>query len=333
MKATIDVGICLDRHVTDAAMVLLASIKAHARVERPVRVFLIGETEAADFAGLARSMNDAEFTLVPLHYANPLEHLPVRDYLTAALYLRLRLPALLPQVDRILYLDVDTVVHRDLEALFDIDLGTKALAAVPDWPMLVGSETWPSFAIPYEGRRLRFAAYAREALGFGADAATPYFNSGVLLMDLATWRRDDIAGLTLALLAKKPGFYYPDQDALNAFFQGEIVALDARWNAQVICTRAQGPSPWDWTRAGRRWRSIRKLWRADPWIVHYAGPNKPWVPGQAKTPRDDLWWRYAALSPMRSSILSTYQAGETRAQRRRSKVPRALLPSLKGAPS
>ena len=316
----IEVGICLDRHMLHAAMVLLASIKHHARSERPIRVFVLTDHTGPEFHDLAASTNDARFTIQPIVCENLGEGLPVRDYLTAALYMRFQLPSLLPEIERILYLDIDIVVNRDLASLFDTDLRGLSTAAIPDWPMVLGSRTWPTFRIPYDGKRYRFDAYARDVLDLDPSRGAPYFNTGVLLMDLAVWRRDAIADRTLALLAATRGFHYPDQDALNAVLRGNHIALDARWNAQAICMRIPF-SPLDWTGAGRRWTAIRRLWRDDPWIVHYAGANKPWVPDQPATPRDDLWWAYAACSPMVAAIRDAYRARETSAQRRRSKCP------------
>ncbi len=316
----IDVAICLDARMRHAAFALLASIKAHASARRPVRVHVVIDVAMQDFADLARAMNDGAFEIVVLVCANPYADRPVRDYLTAALYLRFQLPTLLPDVDRILYLDVDIVVDRGLEALFDTDLRGHAVAAVPDWAMLVGSRTWPTFRIPYGGRRLTFDTYALEVLDLDCAAGPVYFNTGVLVIDLAAWRRDDLVARTLALLDARCGLYFTDQDALNAVLRGAFVALDMRWNAHAACMRPAAPRGWFPTRTGRDWSVIGRVWHDEAWIVHFAGPNKPWVPGHAATARDDLWWRYAALSPMGARICEAYRAEETPKQRTRSKL-------------
>lgn len=321
----INVGICLDERMLDAAFVLLASVRAHARAERPVRVFALTDFVSADLMTVAEQMNETCFEVVPIACTNVHGAFPIRDHITAGTYLRFLLPELLPDVDRIIYLDVDIIVHRDLETLFDTPLGGLAIAAMPDWPMLVGSLTWPTFFIPYDKERLRFATYVRHVLGLDCEGTTNYFNCGVMIFDLAVWRHDDVAGRTVKYLIEHPNLYYMDQDALNYMMGGCYVRLDARWNAFANCSfpaivnvlvRA--------TRAGRRWEALRATWRRDPWIIHYAGANKPWAPAEPKTPRDDIWWCYAAMSPMRDRIVAAYRAKETKAQERRSKIPRAL---------
>ncbi len=309
----------------DAAIVLAASIKAHARAERPVRLYALTDFTSRDLPDVAQLMNDESFELVPLPCTNVHGDFPIRDHITAGTYLRFLVPELLPDVPKVVYLDVDIAVHRNLEALYDTPLDGHAIAAMPDWPMLVGSLTWPTFFIPYQDERLRFAAYVQRVLGLDCDGTTNYFNCGVMVFDLDIWRRDNIAARTIKYLTDTPGLYYMDQDALNYMMGGRYVRLDARWNSFANCSfpayvnvlvRA--------TRAGRRWEALRTIWRRDPWIIHYAGANKPWAPQEPRTPRDDVWWRYAALSPLRERIIADYQAKETAAQSRRSKIPKGL---------
>ena len=320
----INVGICLDARMLDAAIVMLASVKAHASAARPVRVYALTDFASPELAMLAGRMADETFDLVPLACTNVHGTFPIRDHITAGTYLRFLLPDLLPDVERIIYLDVDVVVNRDLGALYDVAFEDTPMAAMPDWPMLVGSLTWPTFFIPYEGERLRFAAYVERVLGFACEGTTNYFNCGVMVFDLARWRREDVAGRTVKHLTDNPGLYYMDQDALNVVMGGRYARLDARYNAFANCSfPAYANAVVRLIRAGRRWEALRTTWRDDPWVVHYAGANKPWNPGEAATPRDALWWRYAALSPMRARVLDAYRAKETARQRRRSKVPAA----------
>lgn len=322
----IHVAICLDMRMLDAAMVLAASIKAHARPERPVRLYALTDFTTPDLAALGEAMRDDSFELVPIACTNVHGDFPIRDHITAGTYLRFLLPELLPDVAKVLYLDVDIAVNRNVEALYDTPLEGLPIAAVPDYSMLVGSLTWLTFFIPYEGEKLRFAAYVKKVLGLDCDGTTNYFNCGVLIFDLDVWRRDNVAGRTVKYLIEHPKLYYMDQDALNYMMGGEYIRLDARWNAFANCSFPAYVNVFvRVTRAGRRWEAVRAIWRRDPWIIHYAGANKPWAPHEPKTPRDSVWWRYAALSPMRERIVAAYRAKETRAQERRSKIPRALV--------
>ena len=309
----------------DAAIVLAASVKAHARQGRPVRLYALTDFTSPDLAELAAAMNDATFELVPLAHANTFGHFPIRDHITAGTYLRFLLPELLPDVGKIIYLDTDIIVHHDLAALYDTPLEGHALAAMPDWSMLVGSQTWPTYFIPYGAEKLRFIAYVRRALGLECDGTTNYFNCGVMVFDLAHWRAHDIAGRTIAYLTAHPNLYYMDQDALNFVCNGRYARLEQRWNCFANCSFPAFVNVLvRFTRVGRRWEALRAVWRRDPWVIHFAGAHKPWAPGDKRTSRDALWWHYAGLSPKRDRILAAYAAKETSRQRRRSKVPDAL---------
>ena len=90
-------------------------------------------------------------------------------------------------VERILYLDADTLVRKSLKTLWDVDLGGKCLAAAPDIGFPMGLD---------ETRR------------------SPYFDSGVMLMDVAKARLD--MKELRKLVSQMKNAKYKDQDALNA---------------------------------------------------------------------------------------------------------------------
>lgn len=101
----------------------------------------------------------------------------------------------------------------------------------------------------------------------GTDAPRePYFNAGVLLLDLAQVR----AGLpdlrTVAL--ERSSSRYADQDALNAQFSQRWSPLPLKWNAQGLGTYAEMRSP---QRMGLDVKSMTD----DAAIVHFTGPVHP----------------------------------------------------------
>lgn len=141
-------------------------------------------------------------------------------------------------VQRILYLDADIIVRKSLKPLWDVDLHGNPIGAVTDigFPM-----------------------------GHDATHKIPYFNAGVLLMDLAKIRRDlsklkEIAEKTLETR-------FPDQDILNAHFENCWMPLALTWNAQGLGTYANYRSP------ERDALDITDF--ADPAVVHFTGPVNP----------------------------------------------------------
>lgn len=228
-----------------------------------------------------------------------LELYEIRDALVAGLgpmgrisevmWYRLLLPDLLGDRRRVVYLDCDTLVLDDLTPLWELDLGGRALAAV--------SNVFPSDLRGHPAR-----------LGLAGGA---YFNSGMLVMELESWRRNG-HGVAVARLAREQPerLLFPDQDALNIVLADSWLSLLPRWNAQ------NSVFYFAWARDTFGADAVREA-RLAPAILHFEGPAqaKPWHRGsthpyrqtylalQAQTP-----WRSAARlsarlhSPLRWSL-------------------------------
>jgi len=176
--------------------------------------------------------------------------LPRWDYIPSTMWHRIFLPDLLPEVDRILYLDVDTVVVDDLSPLFRVDLS--------DW--YVGAVT-NVFQLDHL-HRLR---------QLGIDDPREYFNSGVLLMNLDLMRRDGCSQALREHALRDRTLLWPDQDALNAVLGPRRRPLHPRWNVMNSVLRF----PWSMYAFGAR--DLTEA-RTSPAIRHFEGPtiNKPW---------------------------------------------------------
>jgi lipopolysaccharide biosynthesis glycosyltransferase len=123
---------------------------------------------------------------------------------------RMLLPRLLPQVERLLYLDADTVVMADLGHLESIDLSQKIFAGVceQDYQLTGGLERLVHIA-QLDGK-------AEDLLLRQAILQHRYVNSGVLLLNLHYWRNHQLSERSLCLtqLPFSLGML-PDQDILN----------------------------------------------------------------------------------------------------------------------
>lgn len=129
---------------------------------------------------------------------------------------RLAIPDIITSVNKIIYLDCDTIVNLDIKELWDIDLEGKSLAGVID----IACERIKLFSDWHV--RIRFA-------GGRVDS---YINSGVIVMNLAKFREHgkffDVVFEWLMSHSHLPIF--PDQDALNSIFLGDIKLLDGKFN-------------------------------------------------------------------------------------------------------
>lgn len=126
-------------------------------------------------------------------------------HITRETYFRYMIAEVLPNIDRVLYLDGDTIVNGDISELFDTDLTNCYCAGVSD--IYIES-------IGY-----------KKTLGLNGL----YINAGVILFNLDEMRRTNIAEKLFKLTAEN-NFKYQDQDAINVAFNGKIKELDCIYN-------------------------------------------------------------------------------------------------------
>lgn len=197
--------------------------------------------------------------------------LPEMDFVTSAMWYRIFLPELLPEVDRVLYLDVDTIVMDSLEPLWELDLAGSYVAAVTN--------------VFY------MRSHAQRPVELGIEPAD-YFNSGVVLMNLDLMRRDDSArALSEYAVAHAGELAWPDQDALNVVLGKRRVDLHPRWN----CMNSVLLFPWAADVLGAE--RVEQA-RARPAIRHFEGPtiNKPWHYG-CESPMRDVYFEHRHRTP------------------------------------
>ena len=171
-------------------------------------------------------------------------------------YCRLLLPQLL-DVPRLIYLDCDLLVLRDLSQLYDLQLsGGKTIAAVPD------SET---------------SCLAEDSLVVARAIQIPpegiYFNSGVMLMNLNALRQEKFFQRAADFLNVWNGKYrFHDQSAINFLLHERIQPLTREWNWPA-------------------WRFDAQENNELNCVLHYT-TSTPWR-GGARTPSQVLFERFA----------------------------------------
>lgn len=166
------------------------------------------------------------------------DHIPVRRaHLTRGTFLRLLVPQLMPDADRVLYMDCDMVVLGDLSFLAQLPLGDVPIAAVP----------CPS---PSQAEL--------DAIGV---ARGDYVNAGLLLMNLPVWRAESTAEVMMRRLAgDETPVLSGDEAAMNLIARGRIERLPAGLNVY------SDPAAFAST----------NLLPRDVRVVHYVVNNKPW---------------------------------------------------------
>lgn len=178
---------------------------------------------------------------------------------TPGTLMRLYLPELLPQIDKIIYFDCDMIINTDVVTLWNTQLGNTPLAACPD-----------TAAPNYSHKRKK--TYQNVGI-----VPLSCFCAGTLIFNLRAIREldDSFSNILIAFLHDNPDIPYLDQDILNWFCQGNYTKLDGKYNNYV---------------------DESALAYAEDSVIHYASAyGKPWKWYHGKI--DDYYWNYLIKTP------------------------------------
>lgn len=179
------------------------------------------------------------------------KHIPLKDLsrgypVPMENYYRLSVGRFLPaSCHKVVNLDVDVVVRGDIVEFFDIDLEGNTIGAVP--------ECYPSC----EAKRDYLKKLCADVGGPNVPSEQSYFNSGILLIDLDLWRKNDVENRLLRFINENASkLRYHDQDALNVVLLNSYKEISQKYN--LITAQ---DNVWDCP---------------NPLLVHFAGGAKPW---------------------------------------------------------
>ncbi|KAK1318832.1 putative galacturonosyltransferase-like 7 [Acorus calamus] len=280
-RSLVHIAITLDGAYLRGSIAAVHSVLQHSRC--PESVFFHFLVSDADLEALVRStFPDLRFRsyLFDPSVVRGLISPSVRQALEQPLnYARNYLADLLePCVRRVIYLDSDLVVVDDVFKLWNTSLGSRTLGA-PEYCHANFTEYFtdrfwsdPRFASTFAGRK------------------PCYFNTGVMVMDLARWRR---FGYTRRIerwmeVQRTDGRIY-ELGSLPPFllvFAGHVAPIDHRWNQHGL--------------GGDNVRgSCRDLHPGPVSLLHWSGSGKPWVrlDSNRPCPLDSLWAPYDLFGP------------------------------------
>ena len=167
------------------------------------------------------------------------EKYPIKEgtHFRPATYYRLALADLLPNLDKVLYMDVDIIVRKSLKDLYNLDVSDKYLVGIKD--------------ILFQTNRKRMDL-------------DKYVNAGVLLLNLDAWRKINATKKFIDFIeSNRDKIMWCDQDVINAVLQEKIDYCDSKWNCQLAVEEV-GLS------------QLYKNAIKNSAVIHYISANKPW---------------------------------------------------------
>jgi lipopolysaccharide biosynthesis glycosyltransferase len=277
MNKTINLALCFDERLWMQAGVAIASALINSSNSYSIHCVISKYVSSENRAELQHIANKfgINSTILFMEANNDFNDAKCEGFYISS-YFRLMLPMLLPNLDKVLYLDSDTVVCRDLYELYNFDLGDNLLAGVKD--VLNYKETREGISSPYE-----------------------YVNAGVLLFNLKQIRKEKLYNMWVET-AKTNSLKYFDQDILNLTCKNRIAHLPLKFN---YFPRDKREGYKKSVKYGIHTKKEVEEARKTPAVYHFIH-IKPW---NKPAYLSNVWWKYAKLTPFYNRLAENYMAG------------------------
>lgn len=174
---------------------------------------------------------------------------------TTAALLKFLIGELFEDLDRILYLDGDLIVKRDLAELYDVHLDGNIVAAVKDSGLIYWTPK-------------------------GTEGLKAYFNSGVMVLDLKMMRQGGYAEKLIDAKRRSADMSLMDQNILNRVFDGKVKTLPIKWNCLFVnLLRAYANGQFTTSQLNHffdcKYKNLADVHDAAA-IIHFSSREKPW---------------------------------------------------------
>jgi lipopolysaccharide biosynthesis glycosyltransferase len=192
------------------------------------------------------------------------------------IYYRLLIPELI-DAPKLLYLDCDIIVNGSIKGLYEQNPGDAYVCAIED----------PGFDRHQQ---------------LGMDKQAKYFNSGMMLINLAKWKETALHKKVIDFIEHNPdAVWFPDQCGLNAIINGNWKTVPLKYNQQSSIFSENFEQQFDCFDPDELQEA-----KNNPVIIHYTGGSKPWH-SKNKHPYKRLYWHYLRMTPYRFAIYQDLQ--------------------------
>ena len=285
MDNKINIVFASDNNYAQHTAVAMTSVLVNTKVPQKIQFYLIDdEIQQENKEKITKTVQNLGGNIEFIKIKNSkLEDCYVSGELSRASYFRLDIANILDEsIEKIIYLDCDLLVYDDIEKMWQLDMSGKPVAATCDLGIMASA---------------RVRKQKNKFIGLPFDA--PYFNAGVLIMDLKKWRDGNYAEAIIALATQNK---YPnhDQDALNKFFMNNWQEIPLRWDVippvfNLFLKILNKPD--------LRKKAIEA--KLNPAIFHYAGGYKPWE-YEIHDGFNDKYYKYLKLTEYKDAKMPQF---------------------------
>jgi len=304
---TVHIAYCLDDGYVEPTCVSMASMLANTKSKVHFHVVSnrLSDENKAKLSSLSKHFPHGQWDFYGFEFDDKV--FITTAHLTVETYYRFFLPAVLPELDRIIYIDGDTIVVGDIAELWNEDLEGKVAGVVSDITNIQNR---------HKILNLKLRWY--------------YFNAGILLLDLKKFSTlytfDNLPKIISTLYNKcveNNVHYCADQEVLNYLMKGEKYAkfLDSKFNLEDLAGYGDSYLEPPNCKCLKKWIDSYNY----PVIIHFLGVIKPWHLNVMASKHWRLYYKYKALTtfydPLDEKRIAEYE------RRRKITKTEALLPT------
>ena len=261
-----------DENYVKPTIVTITSILANKHQNSNYKIYVLGNSLSDKSKKILSGMPNV--SVIPFEKQFE-EFQGTHQHVSAAALLKFKIAQLFPQYDKVLYLDTDMIIQHDLSELFKLDLTGKYAAVVKDMQGMLNGNAHKKINL------------------------TDYFNSGMMLLNIAKMRQEKTGDALLDYKLHKDKGAFMDQDCLNAIFDEKVIYLSCKYNYmpanQRIYTTEQVASFYNLPEA------LIPKFDLYASIIHLTNKQKPW--DYTDVYGSDLWAKYYYISPLKNERL------------------------------
>lgn len=269
--------------------VSITSMKKNKWERSIYKIHILASKLSEDSKEKLMSLNSEDFVIdiIEIELDQRFKGMTKKDgdlHVTEAAIAKFRIPEILANVGKVLYIDGDTLVQKDLSELYNIQIPGKYAAVVKD---------------------IIFERNPKHKL-FLKTKNRWYFNSGMMLLNLTKMRKDNICDKLVDYRLHGIN-HFMDQDALNMVFGNNLLFVSPQYNFLNKF--------YDWWDAERLsvfygenipQKDIEAYKNAT--IIHLGSHEKPWIYNIGYLSR--LYKKYYKLSPYKKEKLKLIKLEE-----------------------
>ncbi|MDD4353625.1 MAG: glycosyltransferase family 8 protein [Candidatus Nanoarchaeia archaeon] len=211
--------------------VMLKSLFMHHKTKEKIRVFIMDSGISKKNKGLmAESLKEYNADFIFINIAPNLIY-DLKQFNVA--YYRLIMDKIIPiNIKKIIYLDCDLLISKDISKLWKINIGKNIIGAVNDF-----------FIKKIKDGIINFK-------DFNLDPKKEYFNTGLMLINMNSWRKNKIGDKCIQITLENKVFLKCwDQYSLNIVLYNKWKKINSLWNYNA------------------------NFFTKKPYIIHYCSPK------------------------------------------------------------